>query len=138
LLSQWSLIKISVLWKLIQKFKIPFEVVYVNIGGGWSPTGNAFTATVGGFYEFTASIVCAGSSEAFVYGHIVHSYGINKTRVATMLSRENGVGDSAASSVIIELQQGDYVSVQLQSGDGWITSSANNIWSTFSGYLLFT
>jgi hypothetical protein len=67
---------------------IPFEVVYVNIGGGWSPTGNAFMANVAGFYEFTASIVCAGNSDAHVYGHIVHSYGINLHR-AKILVRHN-------------------------------------------------
>ena len=116
---------------------IPFEVIYTNVGGGWSSATNAFHASVAGVYMFTASIVShASSNETQVRCRIVHSFDGGQTPVASL----QGVGSHQAgdaNSVILQLEVGEVTSVQLMEGEQVIRSTSSYVRSTFSGFLLF-
>ena len=115
---------------------ISFEIILVNIGSGWFPATNSFLAPVAGVYLFSASMVKTGSSGTVC--HIVHTAeGPQESRVVSMRGYTGTSLDGDANTVIIELEQGDLVSVQLESGDGEIWSSDEEIYSSFSGLLLF-
>ena len=115
---------------------IPYEIVYTDVGDGWDPLLDAFHAPVAGVYQFIASSY--GDSNSNTYCHIVHSTQTTQTKVASLYGNYRSNGFSAdANSVIIALEEGDYVSVQLQSGGGELFSSSSYVFSTFSGFLLF-
>ncbi len=81
-------------------------------------------------------MVSHGDSSDYVFCHIVHSSDSGQTTVASMHGFVGSYhGD--ANSVIIELEVGDAVSVQMLSGGGMLLSSSNSVYSTFSGVLLF-
>ena len=115
---------------------IPYEIIYTNVGDGWDSVLSAFQAPVTGLYQFSASM--RSNSDYYAYCHIVHSSQTAQTKVASMFGNILGIGISGdANYVIIDLEQGDYVSVQLENNDGAIDSYSFYVFSTFSGFLLF-
>ena len=119
---------------------IPYDITYTNIGGGWNTEDNVFQALVPGVYQFTASMFASVITSS-TYCHIVHTSPSDTIKVASMRAFGHSSYPSGyegdANSVIIELALGDWVSVQLQSGDGYIWSNSAYVTSTFSGFLLF-
>ncbi len=133
----FSVVSRNTFGNVTEDMNIPFEITYTNIGGGWSSVGNAFMAPVSGVYEFTASFRSQGSVDN-AWGHIVHSHDAGQTRLASIFGGgpDHGIsGDS--NSVIIEVEQGDYVSVQLVGNGAYIYGDSSVTFSSFSGFLLF-
>ncbi len=115
---------------------IPMEITYTNIGGGWNSVANVFQAPVAGTYHFTASMHVTGSQLALCY--IVHSTTVDQTKVAALYDGYDD-GQSDANAVILELEAGDYVHFQLAAyADSQIYNTVENVYTTFSGFLLFT
>lgn len=114
--------------------KVPFPVENVNIGGGWKPGIDAFQAPIAGYFYFFAS---TASNFTIPRTAIVHTDSATDHTIASMISGGPArVGD--ANAAILYLQEGDYVTVQLQPDfDGIITSEVNYVYTTFSGFLLF-
>ena len=69
---------------------------------------------------------------------MVHTTEAGSTRVASIMGSNSFLGRNGdANTVMLELEEGDVVSVQLQNNGGVIGSQSSNIFSTFSGFLLF-
>lgn len=112
---------------------IPFPKVHTNIGGAWQAHINSFQAARAGVYLFSASMRGRGDGNA-AYGAIVLTTASGSTRTVHLYSRGDiYAGD--ANVVIFEVDVGDFVSVQLNGGE--ISSTSNQIYSTFSGFFLF-
>ena len=112
---------------------IPMELTYTNTGNGWNDVANVFLAPVSGTYQFTASLHATSDANAFC--HIVHTTSVGQTKAAALFAYN---GQSDANSVILEMEAGDYGTFQLEAGSGRIYSSAERVYTTFSGFLLFT
>ena len=54
---------------------IPFEIVYANIGSGWSSMCDAFQAPVDGVYQFYASMRSEASGSYAYHTRVVSLYG---------------------------------------------------------------
>ncbi len=103
---------------------IPCEVTQTNIGGGWSSAANAFMATVDGVYQFSASMRPATTATSDPHCNIVHSSDEGQTTVAAMWGwGYDHVNTDATNSVVIGMEQGHFVSVQLRGEDGAIINS---------------
>lgn len=111
---------------------IPYDYVHTNIGGAWLPQVNTFQATRAGVYLFSTSI--QGLSDEDVYVAIVHATSSGSETAASLYS-PSGLYTGDANTVILEVDVGDFVSVQLNGGT--IGSSSSYRYSTFSGFLLF-
>ena len=117
---------------------VEFEVVYNNVEGGWNSAANVFQALHAGYYHFTASMRSAG--DAYAYCNIVHTPA--STQQAVTVASLRGVSstygnDGDANSVIIQLETGDTVHVELEGNGGSLWSTDTQIYSTFSGFLIF-
>ena len=89
-----------------QDVQIPFELVDVNIGDAYDPSG-LFTAPVAGIYQFSYEVLAdetCGSDHTCAY--------LNVNVVKTMASCSEHVA-SGGSSVILQLVAGDTVSLTI-------------------------
>ena len=113
---------------------IQYPVTYINIGGGWHNQTHSFQAPVAGVYYFTASCRAAENApDTFV--RMIHTTATDQTVVASLFAYgENDVKTGDANSVILQLGALDYVSVRLDTGA--LKSHPNDVYSTFSGFLL--
>lgn len=113
---------------------IPFPVENVNIGGGWKPSIDAFQAPIAGYYFFSAGILSVIGSTPIA--SIRHADGSTSSIVSSMFA-SGSVNNGNTKDVIIYLEVGDYVSVQLlPSNDGEVYSD-NHKYTTFAGFLLY-
>ena len=116
---------------------IPYEVIYTNVGGGWSSTTNAFHVSVAGVYMFTATLVShTDTNDTYVYGKMIHSFDGGQTQVTTLEALGSSFTGHACST-ILQLEVGEAVSVKLMAGERKIHSTSAGPRSTFSGFLLF-
>ena len=113
-----------------QDSNIPFDLVTLNVGDAWKDEDAHFEAPVAGIYQFTASMV-SHSTSPWAYVHIVHT---DSSGTVVMARLRGGDGGSDANSVVMELQEGDVVAVQLEAGDGFTINGSR--YTTFSGFLL--
>ncbi len=121
---------------------IPYEVNYTNIGNGWNSAISAFRAPVDGLYVFSASMRSSFVSFDNAICHIVHTDSVGQSIVASMyggFGEGLGAESGMSNSVIIELERDDYVSVQFSARypDARLYSAEDEVYSTFSGFLLF-
>lgn len=113
--------------------KIPFPFENVNIGGGWQSNIDAFQAPIAGHYFFFASILSVPDTRPYV--RIVHTPTSGDIIVAGLLS-SGSMYNGDANAVILYLEEGDYVSVQLNPDASGIVYSSVYKYTTFSGFLL--
>ena len=117
---------------------IPFGLIFSNAGGGWSSSINAFQAPVDGVYQFSASIRSASGLVDNANCVLVRTTPTEHIPLVAMFAGNSGNGVSGdANSVIVELDAGDFVTVQLKSGISIIASYSDRVFSTFSGFLIF-
>ena len=113
---------------------IDYNVTYINIGGAWHNQTHTFQAPVAGVYYFTTSCRAVyGVGNTYV--NIVVTTAVDQTIVASLFGNGNPLRSGDANSVILQLDALDYVSVHLDAGA--ISSTASEVQSTFSGFLLF-
>ncbi|XP_045206763.2 complement C1q-like protein 4 [Mercenaria mercenaria] len=109
---------------------IVFDHVETNKGNGYNPHHGVFTAPVPGLYVFFTSILADNNRE--VWCQIV----VNGVIKASVYARGTDTRHDQGSQVmIIQLQQGDTISVQNLAADYAIYGDGD-IYSTFSGFLL--
>ncbi|XP_053399483.1 complement C1q tumor necrosis factor-related protein 3-like [Mercenaria mercenaria] len=109
---------------------IVFDHVETNKGNGYSPHHGVFTAPVSGLYVFYTSILAYNDRE--VWCQMVVN-GVNKASVYARGTDNRH--DQGSQVIIIQLQQGDDISVQNVAADDAIYGDGT-IYSTFSGFLL--
>lgn len=115
---------------------IPFEVVRTNVGGAWQAHINSFFAPRAGLYLFSTSF--RGNAGGPVYSAIVHTTASEGSERTASLYSPSDLHTGDANTVILEVDVGDLVSVQLLAeGSGTIESLAANVFSTFTGFFLF-
>ncbi|XP_030281120.1 cerebellin-1-like isoform X1 [Sparus aurata] len=120
---------------------IPYDVITLNHGHGYNPALGIFTAPRSGVYSFSFSIYSkvGGKGERMYYKVQLMR---NREVVASMWedNREDSE-DSSSQTVLLSLQQGDQVYVELLSGrqlcgiiEGLNTFSGSLIYSTQAEY----
>jgi len=106
-----------------------FDTVITNVGNGYSPIQGTFTAPVAGMYVFSTTLLShANHNDHF---QLVH----NGNLVYRLYVGGGGSHnyDTTGSSVAIQLQQGDTVSVQNLDVNEAVWG---DLYSMFTGYLL--
>lgn len=105
---------------------IAFDTVITNVGGAYNSHAGVFIAPVPGVYVFATTIMSyGGATDTF---HILK----NGTRVAGLYHNSQS-HETTSMTVVLELKQGDDVSVANVDPDQTIHGAMYN---TFSGFLL--
>ncbi|XP_033964945.1 complement C1q-like protein 2 [Pseudochaenichthys georgianus] len=110
---------------------LKFSKVFTNIGQAYSPTTGIFTAPVRGVYYFRFNMWESRFS-AWSYVRLYH----NDRRKMGLHDYRGGSGVvSASNSMVLQLEKGDVVYIDLPSGNSVYDDSMNRM--VFSGFLLF-
>ncbi|XP_066291627.1 complement C1q tumor necrosis factor-related protein 3-like [Branchiostoma lanceolatum] len=107
---------------------IPFQVVHTNIGGHFDKDTGHFTSPVTAVYHFSFNFL-SRSSEYNLFVILKH----NGHKIT---STYEGKGRSAGGSAVLLLEKGDRVWLDL--GKNYAIYDNANMYSSFSGFLLFT
>merc|ERR1712226_550005 len=112
--------------------EIIYDRVITNIGNAYDPTTGHFHCSISGTYLFNFNVMAAESdyveASLTVNGnHIVHALSDHGSSATTW--------DMGTTNVIIQIREGDAVSVTIQWPQGANTVHGNSF-NTFSGYLL--
>ncbi|XP_041921427.1 complement C1q-like protein 4 isoform X3 [Alosa sapidissima] len=107
-----------------------FDCVFTNVGDAYDKTNGLFTAPRNGVYMFNYHIFAGGD----------HGAGAkllkNKDQVVAAYNHVAPHDINTSQSVILQLQEGDTVSLLLEAG-WWVAAYTGHL-TTFSGHLLFT
>ena len=111
--------------------QIPFELVDVNIGDAYSPSGD-FIAPAAGIYQFSYGMLAdASCGEDYV------SIFLNVNDLDIMVSQSDRAS-SGGSSVILQLVSGDTVMLTIGGSCYSIVNiSGTHAYNQFSGHLLY-
>ncbi|KAG9328109.1 hypothetical protein JZ751_016340 [Albula glossodonta] len=109
-----------------------YTKVFTNIGKHYNPATGIFTAPVGGVYYFT--FTAFGLNRYRNIGSFLYR---NAERIVSVQDHhKSSYGeDQVTNAAVLQLEEGDQVSMRLNPGFSVYDSSANL--STFSGFLLF-
>ena len=116
-------------------FRVSFDHVFTNAGGGYNVTNGVFTAPVAGFYSITATMTSNQNSRLFLM--------LNGNGVQYVVS--DGTWESDTRTANLELEAGDKIWVEAigamygESTCGYSSSigpAYKCYHSTFSGFLL--
>nr|XP_023667976.1 complement C1q-like protein 2 [Paramormyrops kingsleyae] len=114
---------------------IPYSIITLNDGNAYNPSLGTFTAQRAGLYSFAftaySDIVTAGLR---LY-HMVQLTKNGEAMTGVWEDNREDAEDSATQTVLLQLQPGDQVYVELMSGR-YICNDHNQR-NTFSGYLLY-
>ncbi|KAG5266314.1 hypothetical protein AALO_G00229590 [Alosa alosa] len=106
-----------------------FDCVFTNVGDAYDKTNGLFTAPRNGVYMFNYHIFAGGD----------HGAGAkllkNKDQVVAAYNHVAPHDINTSQSVILQLQEGDTVSLLLEAG-WWVAAYTGHL-TTFSGHLLF-
>ncbi|XP_070572309.1 complement C1q tumor necrosis factor-related protein 3-like [Ptychodera flava] len=106
-----------------------YDRVYVNVGNGYSKDTGKFTCSVSGVYFFTFT--------ARKHDNLYMCLMKNTDLLYSLPCIISNSGDGMHfNSVIIDIETGDEVWLELRFGYGFISYS-NSIYATFTGYLLY-
>ncbi|XP_030297077.1 cerebellin 18 [Sparus aurata] len=112
---------------------IPYTNVTLNDGGGYNPSLGTFTAPYAGYYSFSCTVYSYVGQEELLY----HKVQMIKNGIPLVgvweNNREDGE-DSATQVVIVVMNEGDQVYMQLVSGRKLCSSLQHNI---FTGYMVY-
>ncbi|XP_041921429.1 complement C1q-like protein 4 isoform X5 [Alosa sapidissima] len=110
-----------------------FDLVFTNVGNAYNTTTGLFTAPLKGVYQFNYHIFAGGDQGA---GHGAGAKLFkNKDEVVTAYNHVAPHDVNTSQSVILQLQEGDTVSLLLEAG-WWVAAYTGHL-TTFSGHLLF-
>ncbi|XP_052105974.1 collagen alpha-2(VIII) chain-like [Mytilus californianus] len=106
---------------------IKFDKTVTNIHNGYNPTTGIFTAPVAGVYQFSYTVMTVAGK----YLHVYLSY--NNTKQQSVWLK--GSSHETGTANILNLKKGDHIEVKSH-GSHTIHSDSNNLYSSFSGYLI--
>uniref|UniRef100_A0A3B4UE01 Cerebellin 18 n=1 Tax=Seriola dumerili TaxID=41447 RepID=A0A3B4UE01_SERDU len=112
---------------------IPYATVTLNDGMGYNPSLGVFTAPCAGVYVFSITVYSSVEENKRLYHKVQLMLNANPTASVWENNREDGE-DSATQVVVLELQRGDQVYVELVSGRKLCKYLDYNI---FTGYILY-
>ena len=107
-----------------QNQDIVFDNAVTNVGNAYNRHHGTFTAPTKGVYFF--SVTLFDPENTMTWGHFM----VNNDIIAKLAI----YGNQSSNFIIVELNQGDSVSVQNTALDKFITGDR---YSTFGGFLLF-
>uniref|UniRef100_A0A673CGN7 Cerebellin 18 n=1 Tax=Sphaeramia orbicularis TaxID=375764 RepID=A0A673CGN7_9TELE len=114
---------------------IPYDVIILNDGDGYKPALGVFTASCSGLYSFTFTVYSkvAKPSERMFYKVQLVKNGV--VVASTVENNKQDSEDSATQVVLLVLQRGDQVYVELKTG----RQLCGNIQglNIFSGHLVY-
>ncbi|XP_078611685.1 complement C1q and tumor necrosis factor-related protein 9-like [Branchiostoma floridae x Branchiostoma japonicum] len=111
---------------------LTYDVILSNVGGAYSQETGKFVATVGGVYFFTFTGMTPYSSSNY-YVRLMK----NGAKMVGLYEHNGGSSQhqSSCNSAVLQLQPGDEVWVELDSGGRSLYSNENRF-LTFSGFLI--
>ena len=112
---------------------VPFEEIIINIndvGTGWDPTTNRFTAPKDGIYYVS---LCAGFQNNYYVNLVLLLNDDPVTNIQILSNSRNGY-DTRSRSIIVRLKEGDELRVVLPRGYG-LYSNSNRL-TSFAGFRL--
>ncbi|XP_040901506.1 cerebellin 18 [Toxotes jaculatrix] len=112
---------------------IPYGTVTLNDGRAYNPSLGVFTAPRPGVYVFSFTVYSSVEENGRLYHKVQLILNGKPTASVWENNREDGE-DSATQVVVLELQRGDQVYVELTSGRKLYKSLELNI---FTGYILY-
>ncbi|XP_042340444.1 complement C1q-like protein 2 [Plectropomus leopardus] len=114
---------------------IPYDVVTLNHGHGYNPTLGIFTAPCSGLYSFSFSVYSKVGREGERIYHKVNLMRNGVVEASTWEDNREDSEDSSSQTVLLQLQQGGQVYIELLSG----RKLCGNVMglNTFSGSLVY-
>uniref|UniRef100_A0A3Q0S0E4 Cerebellin 18 n=1 Tax=Amphilophus citrinellus TaxID=61819 RepID=A0A3Q0S0E4_AMPCI len=112
---------------------IPFSSVTLNTGNGYNPSLGIFTAPNPGVYVFSFTAYSSALETGRLY-HKVQLMKNGKHGAAVWENNREDTEDSATQVVVLEMQRGDQVYLELMSGRKLCTNLQDSI---FTGYMLY-
>lgn len=109
---------------------IVFDHVFTNLGNGYNAHHGVFLAPVSGTYVFFMTVYAKRNHDSWCQ-FVVN--GIHKSTV--YVDGLNEADDTSSQTIILQLQHGDDVAIQLIIDTSEIYGDSN-LYSTFSGFLL--
>ncbi|XP_077987347.1 cerebellin-3-like [Glandiceps talaboti] len=109
---------------------IPYQHVFVNVGDSFDQTSGVFNCITPGIYSFMLNVQ-KRSDTYDTYIELIR----NGNVVLSIHDNEGDFLDSASSSILLDLERGDKVWLQL--GRGFVLYSSEGRYTTFSGFLVF-
>ncbi|XP_061923195.1 cerebellin 18 [Entelurus aequoreus] len=112
---------------------IPYTLVTLNDGNGYNPSLGVFTAPHAGVYVFSCTVYSVVNLNQRLYHNVVM---VKNGEVLTSVwedNREDGE-DSGSHALTVEMQRGDQVYMELESGRKLCTNLYSNV---FTGYMLY-
>ncbi|KAM8904240.1 complement C1q-like protein 2 [Spinachia spinachia] len=114
---------------------VPYEHVFINLGGGYSPGTGTFTAAQSGVYSLALTAFgdagAPGVPLAACADLLLNGRAVAGAREKNALDQE----DSASAVLALHLKAGDEVAVNLPVGCSLCGDSGH--FNTFSGFLLY-
>ncbi|XP_039987755.1 cerebellin 18 [Xiphias gladius] len=112
---------------------VPYASITLNDGRGYNPSLGVFTAPRAGVYVFSFTVYSSVKQYGRLYHKVQLIWNGRPTASVWENNREDGE-DSASQVVVLELQRGDQVYVELISGRKLCKYLEYNI---FTGYILY-
>ncbi|TWW62201.1 Complement C1q-like protein 4 C1q and tumor necrosis factor-related protein 11 [Takifugu flavidus] len=110
----------------------PFDDVVTNVGNYYEPSTGKFTCPLPGIYYFTYHVLMRGGDGTSMWADLKKNGQVRASAIAQDADQNY---DYASNSVILHLDVGDEVCVQLDGGK--VHGGNTNKYSTFSGFLIY-
>ncbi|XP_034151754.1 complement C1q-like protein 4 [Esox lucius] len=110
-----------------------FDDVVTNVGNYYEPSTGKFTCPLPGIYFFTYHVLMRGGDGTSMWADLKKNGQVRASAIAQDADQNY---DYASNSVILHLDVGDEVCVQLDGGK--VHGGNTNKYSTFSGFLIYT
>uniref|UniRef100_A0A7N8XKA9 Complement component 1, q subcomponent-like 4b n=2 Tax=Mastacembelus armatus TaxID=205130 RepID=A0A7N8XKA9_9TELE len=111
---------------------LKFDDVVTNVGNYYEPTTGKFTCPLPGIYYFTYHVLMRGGDGTSMWADLKKNGQVRASAIAQDADQNY---DYASNSVILHLDVGDEVCVQLDGGK--VHGGNTNKYSTFSGFLIY-
>ncbi|XP_063064275.1 complement C1q-like protein 4 [Engraulis encrasicolus] len=111
---------------------LKFDDVVTNVGNYYEPSTGKFTCPLPGIYYFTYHVLMRGGDGTSMWADLKKN---DKVRASAIAQDADQNYDYASNSVILHLDVGDEVYVQLDGGK--VHGGNTNKYSTFSGFLIY-
>ncbi|XP_026069067.1 complement C1q-like protein 4 [Carassius auratus] len=111
---------------------LKFDDVVTNVGNYYEPTTGKFTCPLPGIYFFTYHVLMRGGDGTSMWADLKKNGQVRASAIAQDADQNY---DYASNSVILHLDVGDEICVQLDGGK--VHGGNTNKYSTFSGFLIY-
>ncbi|XP_048856437.1 complement C1q-like protein 4 [Brienomyrus brachyistius] len=111
---------------------LKFDDVVTNVGNYYEPSTGKFTCPLPGIYYFTYHVLMRGGDGTSMWADLKKNGQVRASAIAQDADQNY---DYASNSVILHLDVGDEVFVQLDGGK--VHGGNTNKYSTFSGFLIY-